>query len=263
MPIFPNPALERLRAGKVALGFGLTHLRTAAAPMLAKAAGYDWMLVDMEHGAFSVSETSQLCLAALPVGITPIVRVCNDALDEATRILDNGAHGVVVPHMDTPALAKRVADAFRFHPDGHRSWGGGTAVYGFKGPGMAEAQAEINATVMIGGAIETEEAVANVEAIAATPGIDFLLIGTSDLTADMGIPGQIGHARVQAAYRKVIDACKKHGKFSGFGGVYEEQWLKVYAEMGATMLYGGNDQAFMMTGATQRAQFLRSVTEGR
>ncbi len=263
MPIFPNPALERLRAGKVALGFGLTHLRTAAAPMLAKAAGYDWMLVDMEHGAFSVSETSQLCLAALPVGITPIVRVCTDALDEATRILDNGAHGVVVPHMDTPALAKRVADAFRFQPQGHRSWGGGTAVYGFKGPGMAEAQAEINATIMIGGAIETEEAVANVDAIAATPGIDFLLIGTSDLTADMGIPGQIGHARVQAAYRKVIDACKKHGKFSGFGGVYEEQWLKIYAEMGATMLYGGNDQAFMMTGAIQRAQFLRSVTEGR
>src|SRR5690606_35282162 len=142
------------------------------------------------------------------VGITPIVRVCTDALDEATRILDNGAHGVVVPHMDTPALAKRVANTFRFPPEGHRSWGGGTAVYGFKGPPMAQAQAEINATVMVGGAIETEEAVANVEAIAATPGIDFLLIGTSDLTADMGIPGEIGHARVQQAYRKVIDACR-------------------------------------------------------
>jgi 2-keto-3-deoxy-L-rhamnonate aldolase RhmA len=261
MPIFPNPALQRLRKGEVALGFGLTHLRSVAAPMLAKAAGYDWMLVDMEHGAFSVSETSQLCLAALPVGITPIVRVCTGALDEGTRILDNGAHGIVVPHMNTPAIAKEVAAAFRFVPQGHRSWGGGTAVYGFQGPGMAEAQAEINANIMVGGAIETEEAVRNVEAIAATPGIDFLLIGTSDLTADMGISGQIGHQRVQDAYRKVIEACKTHGKFSGFGGVYEEQWLKVYAEMGATMIYGGNDQAFLMTGATQRARFLRDVTK--
>ena len=70
--------------------------------------------------------------------------------------------------------------------------------------------------------IETAQAVANVEAIAATPGIDALFVGTSDLTADMGIAGQIGHARVVEAYEAVVEACQKHGKCAGVGGVYDD-----------------------------------------
>ena len=103
MPIIQNTALARLRAGKLSIGFGAGALRTVATPMLARAAGFDWLFVDMEHGAFSINEATQLCIAALPTGVTPIVRVCFDALDEATRALDNGALGIVVPHVDTPA----------------------------------------------------------------------------------------------------------------------------------------------------------------
>ena len=79
------------------------HLRTVAAPVLAAATGHDWMFIDAEHGAFTIQETTQLCIAALPTGVTPIVRVCAGALDEATRALDNGALGIVVPHVDTAA----------------------------------------------------------------------------------------------------------------------------------------------------------------
>ena len=108
-PIYPNATLRLLRDNKLSLGYGVHHLRTAAVPMLARASGYDWLFIDTEHGAFSVQEATQLCLAALPIGVTPIVRVCADALDEGTRALDNGAQGIVVPHVDTPAQAKRVA----------------------------------------------------------------------------------------------------------------------------------------------------------
>ena len=124
MPIVANTALRRLRAGQMSIGFGVNQLRSVAAPMLAKAAGYDWLFIDMEHGAFSVHEATQLCFAALPTGITPIVRVCTGALDEGTRALDNGALGIVVPHVDTAKQARRIAEAFRYPPDGHRSWGG-------------------------------------------------------------------------------------------------------------------------------------------
>ena len=259
MPIIANTALRRLRADQLSIGFGVNQLRSVAAPMLAKAAGFDWLFIDMEHGAFSVNEATQLCMAALNTGVTPIVRVCTDALDEGTRALDNGALGIVVPHVDTPALAKRVAQAFRFPPQGHRSWGGGIAVYGFQAPGAAQAQAEINAEVLVIAMIETAEAVANAAKIAATPGIDVLLIGTSDLTADLGISGEIGHKRVQAAYRKVIDACRKHGKHAGMGGVYDEGWTKTYVEMGARFLLGGGDQGFILTAATARAKFLHGL----
>jgi len=259
MPIIQNTALHRLRAGKLAIGFGAGQLRTVATPMLAKAAGYDWLFIDMEHGAFSVNEATQLCIAALPTGVTPIVRVCTDALDEGTRALDNGALGIVVPHVDTPAQAKRVSEAFHFPPQGHRSWGGGIAVYNFLPPSAAQAQEEINAEVIIVAMIETAEAVANADAIAATPGIDVLLIGTSDLSADMGISGQIGHEKIQAAYAAVIAACKKHNKHAGLGGIYDDTWAKTYIQMGAKFVLGGADQMFILQGATARAKFLNTL----
>ena len=259
MPIIANNALDRLRAGKAAIGFGVGHLRTVAAPALAKAAGYDWLFIDMEHGAFSIHEATQLCLAALNTGVSPIVRVCTDALDEGTRALDNGAQGIVVPHIDTAAQAKRVADAFHYPPQGTRSWGGGIAQYGFLPPPVAQAQAEINDATLICAMIETAEAVANADAIAATPGIDSLLIGTSDLTADMGISGQAGHEKVQAAYRAVIAACQKHGKHSGLGGIYDETWAATYIGWGARFILGGSDGLFISQAATARAKFLNGL----
>ena len=258
-PIIPNATLHRLRAGGVALGFGVHHLRTAAAPMLARAAGYDWLFIDMEHGAFSVQDATQLCLSALPAGITPIVRVCADALDEGTRALDNGAQGLVIPHVDTPEQARRIAAAFRFPPDGHRSWGGPPYAYGLRAPGAAEAQAAINGEVLVIAMIETPEAVANAEAIAAVDGIDVLLFGTSDLTASMGIPGQIGHARVRAAYESVGAVCRQHGKVLGMGGVYDEACARTYIGLGARLVLGGNDHGFLLDAATARADFLRTL----
>jgi 2-keto-3-deoxy-L-rhamnonate aldolase RhmA len=259
MPIISNPSLARLRAGQISLGFGVNRLRSAATAALAKAAGYDWLFIDREHGAFSIEQASEISLAALGVGIAPIVRVCTDALDEGTRALDNGAQGIVVPHVDTPALARAVAAAFRFPPEGRRSWGGPAASFGFCLPGQEEAQAEINREVMVVAMIETAEALANVQAIAAVPGIDCLLIGAADLTADLGIAGQIGHQKVVDAYAAVISACRQHGKFPGMGGVYDEVWAPRYVRMGARFVLGGSDQQFLLAAASARAAFLAGL----
>src|SRR5882672_11176056 len=191
MALVENATKRKLRANQLALGFSVQHLRTSATAMIAAAGDHDWLFIDMEHGAFSIQEATQLCLAALPTGITPIVRVCAGALDEGTRALDNGALGVVVPHVEDVAQAKRVADAFRYPPLGTRSWGGPPAAYGYRPPGNAEAQAAINDAVLIVAMIESSAGVANAAQIAAVAGIDALLIGTSDLTAEMGISGQI------------------------------------------------------------------------
>jgi len=80
MPLVPNLARQRLSAGELALGFGIHHLRGSAAGMIAAAAGYDWLFIDMEHGAMSVHEATQIAIAALNQGVTPIVRVCRDAI---------------------------------------------------------------------------------------------------------------------------------------------------------------------------------------
>lgn len=260
MPLYPNVTKSRLYAGQMALGFGAHHLRTAAAPILAASSGHHWLFIDGEHGAFSVQEMTQLCIAALPTGVTPILRVCAGAIDEATRALDNGALGIVMPHVDTPKQARAIADAFRYPPQGSRSWGGPPAVYGYRPPSTEEAQRAINNEILTVVMLESPEAIANADAIAAVAGIDVLFIGTSDLTASMGISGQMGHAKVLAAYQAVGDACRKHGKILGMGGVYDQENASRYVGMGATFLLTGSDHSYLMAGADQRVAFFNALT---
>jgi 2-keto-3-deoxy-L-rhamnonate aldolase RhmA len=260
MPLTVSRTRQRLKAGKMALGFGVHHLRTVAAPVLAAASGHDWLFIDGEHGAFTVQETTQLCIAALPTGVTPIVRVCAGAIDEATRALDNGAMGIVVPHVDTAADAKRIADAFHYPPMGHRSWGGPPAIYGYQPPSTAEAQAAINSEILTIVMLESPEAVRNADAIAAVDGVDVLFIGTSDLTAELGISGQMGHPKVIEAYQAVGEACRRHGKVLGMGGVYDEENASRYVAMGARFLLTGSDHSYIMTGADQRISFFNGFS---
>jgi 2-keto-3-deoxy-L-rhamnonate aldolase RhmA len=259
MPMIENATKLKLQRGELALGFGVHHMRSGAVAMLAAAADHDWLFVDMEHGAISVHDAAQLCVAALPVGITPIVRIAADALDEGTRALDNGALGVIVPHVDTPERARQIARAFRYPPLGHRSWGGPPAVFGFRPPGNAEAQRMLNQAVLVVAMIESPQGVGNAGEIAAVEGIDALLIGTSDLTAEMGISGEIGHARVAEAYEKVGAACRANGKALGMGGVYDQETASRYIKGGARFILSGSDHAYLMAGAKARAEVLRAA----
>src|SRR3989454_11958165 len=97
------------------------------------------------------------------------------------------------------------------------------------------------------------------EEIAAVPGVDVLLIGTSDLCAEIGILGQVGDARVEAAYRRVIDACRRHGKHPGMGGVYDPPHMEKYVRMGMRFILGGSDLSLLMAAAKERAGFLRKA----
>ena len=259
MPLVPNTAKRKMHEGGVALGFGVHHLRTAAAPTLAAATGHDWLFLDNEHGAFSVSEIAQLCIASLPSGVTPLVRVCANAIDEATRALDNGALGIVMPHVDTAKAARRIAEAFRYPPQGRRSWGGPPAVYGYQPPAMAEAQKAINDEILTVVMLESPEAVENAAEIAAVDGIDVLFIGTSDLSSELGVAGQMGHPKIIDAYEKVGAACHKHGKVLGMGGVYDEENATRYIGMGARFALTGSDHSYIMTGANARSGFFNAL----
>jgi 2-keto-3-deoxy-L-rhamnonate aldolase RhmA len=259
MPLLVSDALHRIRSGQLTLGLGVHHLRGAAVPMLAKAAGFDFLFIDAEHGAISTPEISQIAIAALGIGVVPVVRICAGALDEGTRALDNGALGLVVPHVDTPEDARRLVEAFRFAPMGHRSTGGSNAAFGYRPPSAAEAQTLLNAELLVIPMIETPKAVENADAIAAIPGIDALLIGSNDLALELGIPGQLGHDRIREAFERVGAACRHHGKVLGMGGVYDEELARRYIGLGARFILGANDHGLLLNAATQRAGFLRAL----
>jgi 2-keto-3-deoxy-L-rhamnonate aldolase RhmA len=260
MPLLASDALQRIRSGQLTLGLGVHHLRGAAVPLLAKAAGFDFLFIDAEHGAISTPEISQIAIAALGMGVVPIVRICAGALDEGTRALDNGALGLVVPHVDTPEEAQQLVEAFRFAPMGHRSTGGSNAAFGYRPPPTAATQqAILNSELLIIPMIETPRAVENADAIAAIPGIDALLIGSNDLALEMGIPGQLGHDSIRQAYETVGTACRSHNKVLGMGGIYDEALARRYIGLGARLVLGANDHSLILNAATQRAAFLRGI----
>src|SRR5881394_4289642 len=131
MSAVPNHALRQLRAGKLAIGLGLRQARTVNTAQIAKTCGFDWLFIDCEHNSMDPDTAAQIAAASLAVGVSPIVRVAGFEHWHASRLLDNGAQGIVFPHVDSAREAKRVADACRFPPVGKRSMGGGLQQTGF------------------------------------------------------------------------------------------------------------------------------------
>jgi 4-hydroxy-2-oxoheptanedioate aldolase len=253
-----NAAVERLKAGELAVGIILRQARTVDIAPVMKACGYDWLFLDLEHNSMDLDMAVQISVAALGAGIAPVARVPAGQLWLATRILDGGGLGIVVPHVDTPEEAKSVAAALRYPPLGHRSVAGGLPHFGYEKLGLAETCAAINAATLVVVMLETPQAIANADAIAAVPGIDALLVGTNDLAMELGIPGGFGDERIVAAYQAVIDACRKHGKHAGIGGVADDSLLRKYIQMGVKLVLPGSDLAFLQMAATERAATMRS-----
>ena len=131
--------------------------------------------------------------------------------------------------------------------------------YSLRAAKSAEAAAALNAANLTVVMLETPKAIANADAIAAVPGVDVLLIGTNDLCAEMGIHGDFGNEKVAEAYRAMIAACKQHNKFPGMAGVYNEQIMPRYIELGARFILAGQDAQFMSAGAASRTGFLHKL----
>lgn len=248
-----NKAKTRLKSGELAIGCGIRLVRNVDIIKIMKAAGFDWMFIDCEHGSMSIETACELSVAAQDSGVAPIVRVPYGQLTMATRVLDGGAMGIVIPHVDTPEEAREIADKLRYPPRGHRSVGGADAQFDYAPPPLGEMTKAIDDQMLLTVMIETPKAVKNAEAIAAVPGIDCLLVGSSDLSVELGIPGENGHQKIQDAVDKVIAACKKHKKWPGMGGAYSEELLALYVGKGMKLLLAGNDLP-MLTGAARAHQ---------
>jgi 4-hydroxy-2-oxoheptanedioate aldolase len=248
-----NAAKARLRKNELAVGIGVRLVRNVDIIKVMKAAGFDWLFLDLEHGSLSIETACEISVAAQDSGIAPIVRVPYGEISMATRVLDGGALGVVIPHVDTPEEAREIADKLRYPPRGHRSVGGGQAQFDYAPMPLGEATRLMDENTLVTVMIETPKAVQNAEAIAAVPGIDCLLVGSNDLSMEMGIPGDVANPKIQAACEQVVAGCKKHGKWPGMGGAYTEDLLKLYTDKGMKLILAGNDLP-MLTAAARAHQ---------
>ena len=253
--IVRNNVKDKLARGEVVSSMTVRLVRGIEIVRIAKTAGFDSLYVDVEHSSFSLDTTGQICMAALEMGIAPFVRVPANTPEYIARALDGGALGIIAPHICSADEAKAVVRAAKFPPFGERGVSGGLPHLQFRSFPAAEAYAALNDATMVIVQFESAAAVEQAEEIVAVEGVDMVLIGTNDLMADMGIPGEFEHEKVRDAYVRTIAACRKHGKHVGVGGLSSRPKLAAeFVKMGARYVSTGTDLGFLLGAATAQAK---------
>jgi len=250
---------DALAAGRRMFGFNIRLSRTPETVAIARSCGFDWLFIDTEHSALDLDTVQTLCLAGLAAGLSPLVRVPDAAA--AARVLDIGAGGIIVPHVETAAEAHAVAQRCLFAPAGHRSLSGPLHQLGLAALPTREIMRRANEETVVVVMLESPRAIANADAIAAVPGVDILLIGSNDLAAEAGIPGALDDPLIEAAYRTLVEACNRHGKQAGMGGIYNHDLMRRYLALGIRFAQGGGDGTFMASAAKARMDFLRGLPD--
>lgn len=258
--VVTNRVRERLARGEAALCMATRLARTAEIAMIADACGFDAFYVDMEHSTISLDAAAQICTAALPVGIAPLVRIAGHQFDDATRLLDMGALGIICPNVSTPEQAQAFARACRFPPLGERSVAGPGPLQGYRATPLGEVNKQGNEATVLIAMLETPEGVANAETIAAVPGIDVLLIGSNDLCTAMGIPNDLKNPRLRAAYETTAKACKAQGKHLGVGGIRGDlAHVAGLVKLGGRFVIAGSDVQYLMRAARDEVAAMRKA----
>ncbi len=210
-----NPVKQRLLQGEHVFGTMVFEFFSSGMPQIARVAGAEFILFDMEHTALDLAAVKRLAACCRGIGLPPYVRVPVTDYHFIAHALDAGAMGIMVPMVETAEQAEFVVSCTRYPPAGRRGAAFGFAHDDYTGGDMAEKIAAAHARTLVMALIETERGVANVDAIAAVPGIDVLWLGHTDLTNFMGIPGQFTHPRYLAGVDAIVAAADRNGKAAG------------------------------------------------
>jgi 2-keto-3-deoxy-L-rhamnonate aldolase RhmA len=245
---------ERVRKQELLVGTFL-NLGSSLTAEIAGNAGFDWVLIDMEHGAGNRQELLYQLQAIESTPAVPFVRIAWNDPVLVKQVLDLGVSGVMVPYVQTADEARRAVAAMRYPPAGIR----GVAVMNRAcrfGPGFDEYFKSASSNLVTILQIETAEAIRNVDEIAAVEGADVLFVGPMDLSVGLGIPQQWSHPDLRAALKKVVNACRKTGKTAGMILMNEDQIEQTLAD-GFTMLSYSSDSAVVVKGLKAVANSFR------
>lgn len=242
-----NPIKTRLHADEAVIGITITvnHVETAAQ---AAALGFDFLWIEMEHSPVSLDTLRAIVLATRGLPAVPLARVPVNALWTAKRVLDAGVLGVIFPFTSTVGLAAQAADACRYPPLGQRGSGAGLA--GFRWPAPEGYHDFADRNVVVVAMIEEASAVDQIDRIAATPGVDVLFVGPSDLSFSLGLRGDMSHPRVEAAMDRVLAAARENGKAAG-RFVADPDGIQRALDRGFRFIQTGTELNLMSAGARQ------------
>jgi 2-keto-3-deoxy-L-rhamnonate aldolase RhmA len=242
-----NPLRRRLHAGEAVFGITLT---TPSLDVASRAAGlgFDFLWIELEHSPLTLETARHIVLTTRGSGAVPVARLPVNELWTAKRALDIGIAGVIFPFTSTAALARQAVDACQYPPRGKRGSGAGLATASWPEPHRYYDSADDNLLVVA--IIEEARALDEIEAIAATPRLDALFIGTSDLSFSLGYRGRQDEPELQSAINRIRDVALRHGKAVGRPVADPNQAKALIAE-GFTLFQTASDLAFFERGVRE------------
>jgi len=252
-----NPVKTKLAHGESVFGvvISVNNVEVAAH---AASLGFDFLWLEMEHAPLSLEMVRNVVLATRGLSAVPIARPPVNELWTAKRVLDAGVLGVIFPFTRTPELARQAVAACRYPPRGLR--GSGATLAQFRWPVPRGYYDFADENVLVVAVVEDTSAVSRIDEIAATPGIDVLFIGTSDLSFSLGLRGAQDHPRLAEAVAKIVTAAKRHGKVLGRPARTPAE-VRRFQKQGFRFFMTATDLELMADGS---AQLLRPLgREGR
>lgn len=252
----PKTLKERLAGRELTVGSWIQIAHPAIAEIMAKA-GFDWLVVDMQHSAIGI-ETAQSLIQVIDLaGIPPLVRISHNDPVLIQQVMDAGAHGIIIPNVNSPETARAAVQAAHYPPDGTRGvglWRAQEYGFGFEAHWRWQTAGSI---VIV--QIEHIEAVCSLEAILRTRGVDGFLIGPYDLSASLGIPGQFNHPDFRAALEKVHQVSRNLHALMGTHVVMPDvSAAREKINEGYRLIAFGIDTLFLGNGCREGLRALRS-----
>jgi len=252
-----NRTKEVLRRGGTAVG---TMIGTFASPEVAAivaAAGFDFFIVDNEHGFFSLESDQALIRQGRECGIDAFVRVPDAAYHLIARTLDAGAEGVMIPRVEDRETVEQIVQWVYYPPLGRRGYGAKPMVTGYRSPPMPQVMEHLNRNTLLIIQVESAAAVDRVQDLVAVPGVDVALIGPADLSTSLGVPGEFEHPKMERAMQRVVDACNNAGIACG-AHLASTPMLNKWRQRGMRFLMCSSDARMLLAGASEIVAALKT-----
>ena len=253
-----NHTRERLAAGETVFGCGLQVYRSPEIPRAFAAAGFDYVFIDMEHGAFDLETVQDMIKVSVDSGITPIVRVAELLYSLVARLLDAGAQGIILPRVEDPRLLEEALSWMRFPPVGKRGYGVNTTMVGYESPSFSEIIEHLNRNTLAVVQFETTLAMERADEMLSIKGVDIAMVGPADLSISLGIPGQFDNPLLISTVDRLVEKCRKHDVVPGIQtrGI---AMAKMWAERGMRFVGAAAEHVLLLEKAKDAMSQLRAV----
>jgi 2-keto-3-deoxy-L-rhamnonate aldolase RhmA len=255
-----NRLRDHLVAGKTVFGCQLQAYRSPEIARTFAAAGFDFVFIDMEHGAFNLETMQDMVTASLGAGITPIVRVGELLYSLVARVLDGGAQGVILPRVEDPKILEEAISWFRFPPVGKRGYGVNPTMIGYEQRTFPEIIDHLNRNVVSVVQFETRTAMERADELLSVKGVDIAMVGPADLSISLGVPGQFDHPLLLSTIDGLIKSCRKYGVVPGIQtrGV---AMAKMWTERGMRFVGAAAEHTLLLEKAREVVATLRTTEQ--